>query len=222
MQINLVMLGPPGAGKGTQAYHLKRLWNIPHISTGSILRAAVREGTDLGRQAAAIMEAGGLVDDGLMTGIVRERLQQPDVTPGFLLDGFPRTIAQAEALDGMLGDGILGKRAPLIILELALSDDDVVKRLAARMVCHDCGVNRQDDGEFATCHDCGGPLVPRADDKEQVVRGRLEIYRQQTVPLLSYYESRPTFCRIDGAQLFDTVATSIVTAVTRCADRRNA
>ncbi len=217
MQINLVMLGPPGAGKGTQAYHLRRLWNIPHISTGNILRAAVREGTELGRQAAAIMDAGGLVDDGLMTGIVRERLQQPDAANGFLLDGFPRTIPQAEALDGMVGE-----RAPLIIIELALSDDDVVKRLAARMVCHDCGVIRQDDGEFATCHDCGGPLVPRDDDRGQVVRGHLDIYRQQTVPLLSYYQSRPTFCRVDGAQLFDDVATSIVTAVTRCAAPRNA
>jgi adenylate kinase len=217
MQINLVMLGPPGAGKGTQAYHLRRLWNIPHISTGAILRAAVRDGTALGRQAAAIMDAGGLVDDGLMTGIVRERLQQPDAATGFLLDGFPRTIPQAEALDGMLGEGVLGERTSLIIIELALSDDDVVKRLAARMVCHDCGVNRQDDGEFATCHDCGGPLVPRVDDKEQVVRGRLDIYRRQTMPLLSYYESRPTFCRIDGNQLFDDVAANIVTAVTRAA-----
>jgi adenylate kinase len=222
MQINLVMLGPPGAGKGTQAYHLRRLWNIPHISTGAILRGAVRDGTELGRQAAAIMEAGGLVDDGLMTGIVRERLQQPDAATGFLLDGFPRTIAQAEALDGMLAEGMVGGRAPLIIIELALSDDDVVKRLAARMVCHDCGVIRQDDGEFPTCHDCGGPLVPRTDDREQVVRGRLDTYRQQTVPLLSYYGSRPTFCRIDGAQLFDDVATSIVTAVTQCVARRSA
>jgi adenylate kinase len=215
MQINLVMLGPPGAGKGTQAYHLRRLWNIPHISTGAILRAAVRDGTALGRQAAAIMEAGGLVDDTLMGGIVRERLQQPDAANGFLLDGFPRTIPQAEALDGMIAD-----RAPLIIIELALSDLDVVKRLAARMVCHDCGVNRQDDGEFDTCHDCGGPLVPRTDDREQVVRGRLEVYHQQTKPLLSYYEPRPTFCRIDGAQLFDNVATSIVAAVRRAAALR--
>jgi adenylate kinase len=211
MQINLVMLGPPGAGKGTQAYHLKRLWNIPHISTGAILRAAVRDGTPLGLQAAAIMEAGGLVDDTLMTGIVSERLQQPDVANGFLLDGFPRTIPQAEVLDTMIAD-----RAPLIILELALADDDVLKRL----VCHDCGVIRQDDGDFATCHDCGGPLVPRTDDREQVVRGRLEVYHQQTRPLLSYYGARPTFCRVDGAQLFDDVAANIVAAVTRAAARR--
>jgi adenylate kinase len=217
MQMNLVLLGPPGAGKGTQAYHLKRLWGIPHISTGAILRAAVREGTALGRQAASLMEAGGLVDDTLMAGIVRDRLQERDCATGFLLDGFPRTIPQADALET-----IVAGRDPLIIVEIALSDDDVVKRLASRMVCHDCGVPRQDEGEFATCHDCGGPLVPRTDDREQVVRGRLDVYRQQTVPLLSYYESRATFCRVDGAQLFDDVAASIVGAVTRCVGRESA
>jgi adenylate kinase len=215
MQLNLVLLGPPGAGKGTQAYHLKRLWGIPHISTGAILRAAVREGTPLGLEAASIMEAGGLVDDTLMAGIVRERLQEPDVAHGFLLDGFPRTIPQAETLDAMVSG-----RAPLIVIELALSDLEVVKRLAARMVCHDCGVIRQDDGEFPTCHDCGGPLVPRTDDREQVVRGRLDVYRQQTVPLLTYYERRPTFCRVDAARLFDDVAANIIEAVTRAAGRR--
>src|SRR5262249_32777784 len=152
-------LGLPGAGKGTQAYHLRRLWNIPHISTGAILRAAMRDSTELGRQAQAIMEAGGLVDDALITGIVAERLQQPDAANNFLLDGFPRTIPQAEALDTMMAG-----RAPLIVIELALSDKNVMKRLAARMMCHDCGMIRQDEGEFATCHDCGGPLVPRTDD----------------------------------------------------------
>ena len=96
-------------------------------------------------------------------------------------------------------------RGPLVIVEIALSDAAVVKRLASRMMCTDCGVNRQDDGEFATCHDCGGPLVPRADDREQVVRNRLDVYRKQTAPLVSYYEARPTFCRVNGAQLFDHV-----------------
>lgn len=208
MPLNLVMLGPPGAGKGTQATHLRRRWKIPHISTGAMLRDAVREGTPLGREAEAIMAAGGLLDDGLMTDIVVARLAEADAVRGFLLDGFPRTIPQAGSLDRLLAD-----RTPLIVLELMLSDDDVVKRLASRMICTDCGVNRQDDGEFPTCHDCGGPLVPRVDDREQVVRNRLEIYRKQTAPLVSYYEGRPTFCRVDGARLFDDVAVDVVRAL---------
>jgi adenylate kinase len=208
MSLTLVMLGPPGAGKGTQALHLRRRWNIPHISTGAMLRDAVRAGTALGREVESLMASGGLVDDALITRLVDTRLREPDAARGFLLDGFPRTIPQAVALDTLVGN-----RAPLVVLELALSDADVVKRLASRLVCTDCGINRQDDGEFATCHDCGGPLVPRTDDREQVVRNRLLVYRKQTAPLVSYYESRPTFCRVNGARLFDYVAADIVRAV---------
>jgi adenylate kinase len=211
MQVNLVMLGPPGAGKGTQAAHLRRRWQIPHISTGAMLREAVKAGTPLGRQVEGIMAAGGLVDDGLMTRIVEMRLERPDVARGFLLDGFPRTIPQAASLDSLVAAG----RSPLIIVEVALADEAVVKRLASRLVCTDCGVNRQDDGDYPTCHDCGGPLVPRSDDREQVVRARLEVYRKQTAPLVSYYQTRPTFCRVNGAQLFDYVAADIVRSVER-------
>lgn len=210
MTVNLVMLGPPGAGKGTQAAHLRRRWNIPHISTGAMLRDAVRAGTPLGREVKGVMASGGLIDDALMTRLVESRLQEPDAMRGFLLDGFPRTIPQAAALDAL----VVG-RAPLVIVELALADDAVIKRLASRLVCTDCGVNRQDDGDFATCHDCGGPLVPRSDDREQVVRTRLEVYRKQTAPLVSYYEPRPTFCRVNGAQLFDDVAADLVRGVER-------
>jgi adenylate kinase len=210
MQLNLVMLGPPGAGKGTQAAHLQRKWRIPHISTGAMLREAVRAGTPLGRQVESVMAAGGLIDDELMMRLVEARLQQPDAARGFLLDGFPRTLPQAASLDAMMAD-----RSALIVLELALADEAVVKRLASRLVCTDCGVNRQDDEEYATCHDCGGPLVPRSDDREQVVRTRLEVYRKQTAPLVSYYEARPTFCRVNGAQLFDYVAADIVRSVER-------
>lgn len=208
--MNIVMLGPPGAGKGTQAAHLRRRWQIPHISTGAMLRDAVRAGTPLGREVEGVMAAGGLIDDALMTRLVEIRLQQPDAARGFLLDGYPRTIAQAASLDAMVAG-----RPALIIVELALADEAVVKRLASRLVCTDCGVNRQDDGDYATCHDCGGPLVPRSDDREQVVRARLEVYRKQTAPLVSYYEPRPTFCRVNGAQLFDYVAADIVRAVER-------
>jgi adenylate kinase len=214
MSLNLVLLGPPGAGKGTQASHLQRLWRIPHISTGAMLRAAVRQGTPLGRQVEAIMATGGLLDDTLITAIVEERLRESDVAEGFLLDGFPRTIAQAEALDAMFA-----ARGTLVVVELALADGEVVRRLASRMVCYNCGVNRQDDGVYATCHDCGGPLVPRADDEQQVVRNRLEVYRTQTAPLIAYYQDRPTFCRVNGAQLFDRVKDDLVCAVERILGR---
>lgn len=213
MQLNVVLLGPPGAGKGTQASHLHRLWRIPHISTGAMLRAAVRMRSPLGLQAESIMASGGLIDDGLITAIVDERLREPDASSGFLLDGFPRTIPQAESLDAML---TAAGRAPLVIVELALEDGAVVRRLASRMVCHNCGVNRQDEvGEYATCHDCGGPLVPREDDQEQVVRHRLDVYRTQTAPLIDYYQARATFCRVDGAQLFDRVKDDLIRAVER-------
>jgi adenylate kinase len=206
MDLNLVMLGPPGAGKGTQARQLRRKWNIPHISTGAMLRDAVAAGTPLGTQVAAIMERGGLIDDDLITRVVTERLAQPDTKGGFLLDGFPRTIPQAESLDRLVAD-----RAPLIVIDIVLTEAEVVRRLASRMVCAECGANAV--GEGTTCIDCGGPLVPRADDREQVVLNRLQVYREQTEPLVRYYGSRPTYCRIDGARLPDDVTADIISAV---------
>ena len=208
MELNLVMLGPPGAGKGTQARQLRRRWNIPHISTGAMLREAVQAGTPLGREVAAIMETGGLIDDEVITRVVTERLAQPDTKRGFLLDGFPRTIPQARALDE-----IVAGRAPLIIIEIVLSQAEVIRRLASRMVCAECGTNATGEGE--ACHDCGGPLVPRADDREQVVINRLEVYRNQTEPLVKYYGERPTYCRIDGARLPDDVTADIIKSVER-------
>ena len=208
MELNLVLLGPPGAGKGTQATHLQRVWGIPHISTGAMLRDAVRQQTPLGQKVESVMASGGLIDDRLITGIVRERLQETDCRGGFLLDGFPRTVPQARALDRL----IVG-RAPLVILEIACPDDDILRRLASRVVCSECGQNAQEEGDFATCHDCGGPLVQRKDDEEAVVRNRLHVYRDQTAPLIDYYQERPTFCRVDGAQLFDAVSGDIVRAL---------
>ena len=202
------MLGPPGAGKGTQARQLRRRWNIPHISTGAMLREAVQAGTPLGREVAAIMETGGLIDDEVITRVVTERLAQPDTKRGFLLDGFPRTIPQARALDE-----IVAERAPLIIIEIVLSQAEVIRRLASRMVCAECGTNATGEGE--ACHDCGGPLVPRADDREQVVINRLEVYRNQTEPLVKYYGERPTYCRIDGARLPDDVTAEVIKSVER-------
>lgn len=209
MALNLVMLGPPGAGKGTQAVRLARTWTIPHISTGAILREAVKAGTPLGLEVKAVMETGGLIDDETITRIVCDRLAQPDAAGGFLLDGYPRTVAQAEALDSYLAG-----HPPLVIAEIVLSERDVLQRLAARMICSECGSNAQDDQrDYASCHDCGGPLVPRVDDEEAVVRQRLEVYHRQAAPLVAYYEARPTFCRIDGAQMVDRVTDEIVRAV---------
>lgn len=207
MALNVVLIGPPGAGKGTQAARLIKAWGIPHISTGSMLRDAVKSGSPLGLQVQAIMETGGLIDDALITEVVRQRLKAPDACKGFLLDGFPRTVPQAEALDAFPLDG------PLVIVEILLSTEEVLRRLAARMVCSECGANAQDDAEYATCHDCGGNLVPRVDDAEQVVRNRLEVYRRQTLPLVEYYGDRPTFCRVDGAQLVDSVTDAILASV---------
>ena len=200
------MLGPPGAGKGTQARQLRRKWNISHISTGAMLREAVQAGTPLGREVGVIMERGGLINDDVITRVVTERLTQPDTRFGFLLDGYPRTIPQAESLDRIVAD-----RAPLIIIDIVLSEAEVIRRLASRMVCAECGSNAVGEGQ--ACHDCGGPLVPRADDREQVVLNRLNVYREQTEPLIRYYGSRPTYCRIEGARLPDDVTTDIIRAV---------
>ena len=201
-----MMLGPSGAGNGTQARQLRRKWDIPHISTGAMLREAVAAGTPLGRAVAGIMESGGLINDELITRVVTERLAQPDTKVGFLLDGFPRTIPQAESLDRIVSD-----RAPLIIIDIILTEAEVIRRLASRMVCSECGANAV--GEGSRCIDCGGPLVPRADDREQVVLNRLKVYREQTEPLVEYYGKRPTYCRIDGARLPDDVTEEIITAV---------
>ena len=206
MELNLVMLGPPGAGKGTQARQLRRKWQIAHISTGAMLRDEVAAGTPLGREVASIMDSGGLIDDELITRVVTERLAQSDAKAGFLLDGFPRTIPQAESLDRLVAD-----RAPLIIIDIVLTEAEVVRRLASRMVCAECSANAM--GEGSTCIDCGGPLVPRADDREQVVRNRLKVYREQTEPLVEYYGKRPTYCHIDGARLPDDVTMDIIKAV---------
>jgi adenylate kinase len=206
MDLNLVMLGPPGAGKGTQARQLRRKWNIPHISTGAMLRDAVQAGTQLGREVAVIMESGGLISDEVITRVVAERLSHRDAQGGFLLDGYPRTIVQAESLDRMISG-----RTPLIVIDIVLSEAEVIRRLASRMLCAECGANAV--GEGPVCHDCGGPLVPRADDREQVVLNRLKVYREQTEPLVAYYGGRPTYCRIDGARLPDDVTVEIIRTV---------
>jgi adenylate kinase len=210
MALNLIMLGPPGAGKGTQAERFARSRGIPKISTGDILRDAVKAGTPLGLQAKAIMDRGELVGDDVMIGIVRERLDRPDAAPGFVLDGFPRTVAQAAALDA-----IMKGRDPLVVIDIAVSEGELVRRLASRRICESCGLNAEGDAvALETCQRCGGRLKQRVDDSsEAVVRERLRVYHRNTEPLIGYYRARPTFRSIDGAQTPERVAAALATAI---------
>ena len=209
MALNLIMMGPPGAGKGTQAELLAKSQGIPKVSTGDILREAVKMGTPLGLQAKSIMDRGELVGDDVMVGIVRERLDRADARPGFILDGFPRTVAQAAALDA-----IMTGRDPLIVIDIAVPEAELVRRLASRRVCESCGENAE--GEAAAlqaCQRCGGPLKQRADDNEAVVLERLKVYHRKTEPLIDYYRARPTFRSVDGAQPPEAVAEALTAVV---------
>jgi adenylate kinase len=192
--LNVVMLGPPGAGKGTQAERLAKTRGLPKISTGDILREAVQAGTELGNNAKAEMEAGNLVGDGVMIGIVRQRLEKRDAKNGFVLDGFPRTVVQAGALDQLM-DG----RGPLVVLDIVVPEDVLVRRLATRRICSKCGTNAAVEW-ITACGKCGGALVARVDDGLDIVRERLKVYQRQTKPLVDYYSTRPTFRAIDGNQ----------------------
>jgi adenylate kinase len=216
MALNLIMLGSPGAGKGTQAERFARTRGIPKISTGDILRKAVDAGNEVLLRARAIMERGELVGDDVMTAIVRERLEQPDAKNGFVLDGFPRTVAQAAALDP-----IVNGRGPLIVLHIVVPEQELIRRLGSRLICANCGADADPlaagEGTQATdsrsCRRCGGPLVQRADDRDAVVRERLRVYHRETEPLVEYYRRRPTFRVVDGAQAPDRVAAEVARAV---------
>ena len=203
----VVMLGPPGAGKGTQAERLGRVRRLPKISTGDILREAVQAGTKVGLAAKATMEAGNLVSDELMIAIVQERLSQPDARSGCVLDGFPRTVIQAEALDRMV-EG----RGALVVLDIVVPEDVLVRRLAMRRICSKCGLNAAVEWT-STCGRCGGALVVRADDGAETVRERLKVYQRQTKPLVEYYSGRPAFRRIDGNQPPDVVTAAVDAAL---------
>ena len=207
--INLVVLGPPGAGKGTQAVAFAERYEIPKISTGDILRDAARSGSDLGQRAETIMNAGSLVDDQLVIAIVRERLTRSDVVRGFVLDGFPRTVAQATALDEIM----IG-RGELFVVEIAVPDETLVERVARRRVCDQCGnVTSVVAGVERRCARCGGDLVLRSDDTESTVLERLRVYAEETRPLVGYYSGRPTFRGVDGNQPATTVGTALDDAV---------
>jgi adenylate kinase len=210
--LNLVMLGPPGAGKGTQAERFAALRGIPKISTGDMLREAVKAGTEIGLRAKAIMERGDLVSDEVMIGIVRERLDRADARDGFILDGFPRTVAQAQSLDGLMTG-----RDPLIVIDIAVPEPELVRRLTTRVICESCGSNAEgvDLAEIgsARCIRCGGRLKQRADDTESVVLERLKVYHASTQPLVEFYRPRPTFRAVNGAQAPAAVALELAAAV---------
>ncbi|HKT78894.1 MAG TPA: adenylate kinase [Vicinamibacterales bacterium] len=208
MALNLIMLGPPGAGKGTQAERFARANGIPKISTGDMLREAVKAGTEIGLRAKAIMDGGGLVSDDVIIGIVKERLDRADAKPGFILDGFPRTVAQAKALDGLM----IG-RDPLIVVDIAVPEAELVRRLSSRRVCEDCGTNAEAGDSAAGCRKCGGRLKQRSDDAEAVVLERLKVYRRDTQPLVDYYKDRLTFRSVDGSQSMERVAADLAAAI---------
>jgi len=212
MALNLIMLGPPGAGKGTQAEKFARDKGIPKISTGDILREAVQARTEIGLRAKAIMDRGELVSDDVMIGIVEARLDRADAAKGFILDGFPRTVAQARALDG-----IMRGRSPLVVVDIAVPESELVRRLATRLVCESCGLNAAPSSSGETdaqrCTRCGGRLKQRADDNEAVVLERLKVYKRDTQPLVEFYRARDTFRAIDGSQPPDKVAAAINQAV---------
>jgi adenylate kinase len=215
LRINLVLIGPPGCGKGTQAVRLARHFGVPHISTGDILRDAVRADSPLGRQVATTIASGSLASDALMGDLVRERLAQPDAASGFVLDGFPRTLVQAELLQEMLP-------APIVVALIDASDDEIVRRLARRRVCDSCRITQSASGnEHASadpCPYCGGQLVRREDDEPRTVRHRLATYASFAEPVISHYRIRPGFVSIDGTQEPDAVTRALIAAITQSLD----
>jgi adenylate kinase len=209
--MNLIFLGPPGAGKGTQAKRVVEKYGIPQISTGDMLREAVAKGTELGKKAKEYMDKGELVPDEVVIGIVKERLQQPDCEKGFILDGFPRTLAQAEALDEMLKG--LNKKIDGVI-NVAVPEEEVVKRIVNRRTCRNCGAVYHliyaPPKEDNKCDKCGGELYQRDDDKEETVRERYRVYRQNTEPLIEYYRKKGTLYDVDGTKDIEGVWQEIV------------
>lgn len=208
--MNVILMGPPGAGKGTQAKRLVEKYSIPQLSTGDMLRAAVKAGSEVGLKAKAAMESGALVTDEIVVGVIADRLKESDCAKGFILDGFPRTVPQAEALDGILS----GMNIKIDhVIDIAGENEELVARITGRMTCGSCGegyhkmFKKPANGE--TCDKCGGPMTQRADDNEATVRNRLDVYAKQTAPLIDYYRNQGAFKDVDGMQPMDKVLADV-------------
>ena len=209
--MRLVLVGPPGAGKGTQAQFLAAHFSIPHISTGDIFRANLKAGTELGKQAQSFMDRGELVPDSVTNEMVKDRLTHDDAVNGFLLDGFPRNVAQAEFLRAVLAD----KKTPLhAVLEFSLADDEIVARLSSRRTCRDCGAPSVD---LDKCPTCGGDVYQREDDKAEVIARRLEVYAEQTAPIISFYRNEGLLISVSALGNVEDITVSAISALSRVA-----
>jgi adenylate kinase len=206
VSVKVIFIGPPGSGKGTQAKRLASSHGIPHISTGDMLREAVAEGTELGKEAAPIMASGALVPDDLMIGIIKDRLAKPDASHGFILDGFPRTVVQAEKLDTLVGGNAANS---LRVLQLLVPDDAIVRRIALRRSCANCGaiyhLENLPPAVDSVCDRCGAEVIARPDDNETAVRKRLEAYHRQTLPVATFYKAKSLLREVDGVGPVDEV-----------------
>lgn len=212
--MNLILLGPPGAGKGTQAVKIVEKYHIPHISTGDIFRENIKNGTELGKKAKAYMDKGELVPDSLVIEIATDRLTKDDCKDGFLLDGFPRTVEQAVALDAFLADA--GKRVDHV-LDIDVPKPELMKRLIGRRVCKVCGATFHVTGmppkKEGICDKCGGELIQRADDTEETVENRIEVYNSQTKPLIDYYDRAGNIAHLDGSIGLENLFAEIVSVL---------
>ena len=209
--MHILLMGPPGAGKGTQAAELVKAFDIPHISTGDMFRAAAKEGTELGKQAKACMDAGKLVPDSVTIGIVRERLSKDDCKKGFILDGFPRTVEQADALTGILKDlGLTLTR----VLNISVPAEDLIERAVGRRICKKCGATYHTKfnppKKEGICDVCGSELFQRADDTAETMKNRLSVYEASTKPLIDYYKAAGVYTEVDGRQSIEKVTQDLI------------